>query len=485
MEVRIIPATVPSRRDHATARGPRYSSHPFTRSLIHWAMISDSRTVLVTQGDGCSAIVEHSWSSYEGFIRVLIDKFGQQWLFVRGTPAQGATANAILVESYFAAEQAIHPVPVNENAMAQQAHLALLVATAHVDQGATQWLPQVEMPDAREGPPLGSATATVNATLAVGVHIAPRLLLQRGQIGKVKALPYFGLVQAVEAFDRVLQAEFQWGHEYRNYVQGQTQPNNTAETIGKAMRALEAGIVVKLNVRGHAQLLPARLQTSDHLDRPDLEARPRIHDTAMQRGGGEHRYLWPLLQLEIFNHIQTIELSATRRHCRQMPATRRSRMPYSPPGIDLPMAAENATNRRHRRRVLPRVAQRLGNGHGTELAQHAVLTQRSPRIEHLPFYPGRRPVPRLPRAAFAPFEVDAIQPLTVHARDPRPYRRRAHPKLPRYCAQCHTFPHRLHHRTTSTCQRGAFLPMITSSLKKTITVSKCSGIADHWLFGNC
>ena len=176
-------------------------------------------------------------------------------------------------------------------------------------------------------------------------------------------MTHLGLPKRVEAFDGILKAVFEWRCEHGDDSQGQAQATHATHRIGKLVRPLEAGVVVKLCVMRQPDRTPARREVVDHLARANAKLGPSIGLIAMHRGRGEHRKLRPFVQLQVLDQIEAIEFSLPCGHLRQMPAARRRGPTQAFVGIGSPVPLEDASNGGYRRhQAVSGLLQRLMNG---------------------------------------------------------------------------------------------------------------------------
>ena len=247
------------------------------------------------------------------------------------------------------------------------------------------------------------------------------------------------------------------------------------------MSTLEAGIVVELDVRGQTQGLPARLQAVDDLDCTDHRrghastVRPCSEVAVSTDTSGPCCNLRSSITSKLSSSAVPAATPAGASPAVGPVAARGDGHPsvHGGGGCDQSLAPTAQVPPRH---ATP------GQSHGPELTQHAVLTQRTPRVEHLPFHWRCGPVQgrRGPRCGL---EVNAIQSLAVAALDPRPHRPETHPKPLRYRAQGRPVSNQLHHVTPPTS--NAELTHGNLIIEKSRYGIEVSAIADHWLFRIC
>src|SRR3954469_7839327 len=219
------------------------------------------------------------------------------------------------------------------------------------------------MPVLRKASARWSGFATANGALAMGSNIEPRMRLQARQVDEIEALPHLALPKRVEALNEVLKAVFKRGCKHRDDTQRQTQAADTPDGVGKLVRALEAGVVIKLSIMRQPDRTPTSQQAADHRARVDAKPGPSIGLISVQRGGSKHRELRSFIKLQVLDQIKTIELGSPCSHLRQMPAARRRGPSQAFARIRSPMAPKDTSDRGHRRhRAISCPLQSLMNG---------------------------------------------------------------------------------------------------------------------------
>ena len=166
---------------------------------------------------------------------------------------QSVETDALMYEVNFAAHQSMHPTAIDREDFAEQMDAAVIVGPADKDHRTLEWGAEVEREAPRKASPVGRGFSPGSGFAAIGRNVALGNGRQARDIGKVVALPDLALPKSVEAFDRVLEARLARRGKHGDDLEGQTQPADAPDRVGKLMRPLEDGIVVELRVAGQGR----------------------------------------------------------------------------------------------------------------------------------------------------------------------------------------------------------------------------------------
>src|SRR5262249_34760551 len=115
--------------------------------------------------------------------------FEDLWLTGRVFASEAEEADLVSIQIDFTADQAARPHRAQRPGLAQQAHRALAITAAEVDQSPLGALLQVQFPVRRERPPTRRGFNPRRPALAQRLHVAARTPLQGLQVFVLEARP--------------------------------------------------------------------------------------------------------------------------------------------------------------------------------------------------------------------------------------------------------------------------------------------------------
>ena len=331
---------------------------------------------------------------------------------------QGVAAEFPASQIHFEADQAVAPVSIDGPASPQGEYYPALIGPSDVDQLTSGLVSRVERPVGRPRRARGSPADARAAALREGGHIAGAVGHQGAHRLEADAPPDLSLEEAVEMLDRILQAQFPGWDEDRRDAQLEAQSADPANGIPVLVGTLKAGVIVKLHKAGPPMVLPVGDEPRENRRGGRPPERPRGGKAAVERYAGEDVEERSTSQLEVFDHIEEIELGLPQRHCWEMPTGRRRRAPLALAPIEGPPAGQNAADGAERGHRVPSPLQLSVDGLGAVLPQEAVLAQRPTQRENTRFERGRCTIGcRMPRVAVIT-PVHPIEPVRASSAQP-------------------------------------------------------------------
>jgi hypothetical protein len=208
------------------------------------------------------------------------------------------------------------------------------------------------------------------------------------------------------------------GDEDGRDTQLEAQPADPANGIPVLMGAVKAGVIVKLCEAGPPMVPPVRDEPREDRCSGRPPQRPRPGQPAVQREPGEDVEERSAGQLEVFDHIEEIELGVSRGHRREMPAGRRRQAPLALASIEGTVAGQNAADGAERGHRPTPTLQVSVDGLGTVLPEEAILAQRATQAEHAGFEHRRRAIRRRMARAAVITPVHPIEPVRASSAQP-------------------------------------------------------------------
>lgn len=342
----------------------------------------------------------------------------EQRLLGRCAAPQGVAAEFAPDKIQLETDQAVAPVPIDWPAPPQGEYRTLLIGPSDVDQLAQGLVGRVERPVGGPWRTGRSGADARAATLREGGHIARAVGHEGAHRLEADSPPDLGLEEAVEVLDGILQAQCPgWDEDWRD-AQLEAQPADPANGIPVLVGPLKPGVIVKLRKAGPPMVPPVRDEPRENRRGGRPPERPRGGKAAMERHAGENVEERSASQLEVFDHIEEIELGLPQRHRREMPTGRRRRAPLALAPIEGAPAGQNAADGAERGPSVPSTLQLRVDGLGAVLPEEAVLAQCATQGENARFERGRCAIARrMPRSAV----ITPVHPIaTVRARSAQP-----------------------------------------------------------------
>ena len=277
---------------------------------------------------------------------------------------------------------------------------------------------------------------------AMGGHEVVRSMAQARYRPVPPAMPDFLLPERVVAFNFGLEACFLRRNKNWHHPQAEAEVYDSAQTVGMPVSALEAGVVVKLDVVGSPKALPVFRQTGQHVSGVNCVARPRSNQAAVKRDSVEDLDFSATANDQTFDDVHRIQFGLAIGQCGQIPTRWRSGTAYpltldqAVPGKD----ASDGADRRQRRSVLG--LELSADGGGTIFPQRRMAFKPSAQMEDTLDDAARRAVGGSRITARPILPIDAIKSLALGSLDPFADH-----------AQCHTeaFGHGTQGGATSCC----------------------------------
>jgi hypothetical protein len=340
-------------------------------------------------------------------------------LLGRRAAPQGVAAEFAPGKIQLETDQAVAPVSIDWPAPPQGEDRPLLGGPPDVNQLPRGAVARVEGPVVGPRRASGSRANAGAAALREGGHIARAVGPEGAQRLEADSPPDLALKEAVEVLDRVLQPQFAGGHEDRRDAQVEAQPADPANGIPVLVGTLKPGVIVKLRKAGPPVVPPVRDEPRENRRRRRPPQRPCGGQAAVKRHAGEDVEERSPGQLEVFDHIEEIELGLPERHRGEMPAGGRRRAPLALTPIKGAPAGQNAADGADRGHWVPSTTLQLSmDGLGAILPEEAVGPQPATQSEHARFEGRRGAVGRrMPRAP----AVTPVHPIeTVRASAAQP-----------------------------------------------------------------
>ena len=353
-------------------------------------------------------------------------------MVARGASAEREAGELVMREIELRPDQAVAPQGIDGPPVAEEVDLPAGRGPPDENDAASRKHGRAEAPAGR---PEGAGRGLLDPSsqpLATDLDVAVGVPSQGAQGAKEEPAPDFGGVEAVEVLDGVLQAELAGRDKDRRDAELEAQPDDAPENIRVLVRPLEAGIVVKLRVRGEAHRLPMGDQAGQDAIRARGGQGPRRGETAVQGYAREHIDERTARELEVLKDVEEIQLRTPARHSGQVPAGRGWGAPDPLAAVQASVTRQDASNRAHAGGRQPVVEPRAVNSGRPVLPQHALLAQLVPQRENLALHRQRRPIDRRPPARRTVGPVHAIKPLLPRASHPHLHGPQAHAPLPGY-----------------------------------------------------
>lgn len=317
----------------------------------------------------CRPIVESPFGQ-------LVFDSSQQRLLCRLSSSQSVDSNESIIEIHLSSDQPMRPVFIHREAVSQQCHYPFLAGAPQVDDSSAWVSLKVELPRSWERPAYGSLLDPTVQVAAVGCDVSGGLDLQSSQGLVMEALPDFGLPTAVETLDGSLKTGFSRRGKDGSDAQAQAKPDHPADRIGGAVVPLEAGVVVELSVSRQAKSTPVLAHGRDDFGGWDVSVRPAGYQAAVERDPGKDIDVNAALNHQIFDHVETIELTSACGDIRQIPAGKWRPMPEPSATIKGATPFEDSADRTDRRQWANAPADEL-----TMDSRSAVFTQHTGFLE--------------------------------------------------------------------------------------------------------
>lgn len=257
-----------------------------------------------------------------------------------------------------AAQQAVRPGGVDTAAMAKNFNGTARVGPAQKDNVTSGRSGIIWAPVTREGFARSAVSVIAETELldvSVDETVAAGAYLSEGS--EIKTVPDFALPEAVEVFDRGLEARLTRGSKHGCNAETQATADDAADRAGRMASAVEAQVVVELSVVGQTFGAPIRGECVDDgesgpMRSYDCESGEPVQGPARENVEGA-RFSQP----QAFDEVEAIELSVG---SRQIPAPRGSEVSLAPSRIHEPLSVQNPVNRSYAWRSPPQ--QRLKSG---------------------------------------------------------------------------------------------------------------------------
>src|SRR6266851_9606130 len=123
---------------------------------------------------------------------------------------QGVETNALTVQEDFTRHEAVTPVGIDPQRMAQERHGAVLRCAADEDHATLQRRVQIQLPSDRKRHPSRNPLVTHSRALPARRHIANRARTEVGERLVIKAPPDLLLPAPIKILDAVLESGFAW-----------------------------------------------------------------------------------------------------------------------------------------------------------------------------------------------------------------------------------------------------------------------------------
>jgi hypothetical protein len=199
----------------------------------------------------------------------------------------------------------------------------------------------------------------------------------------MEALPDFGLPTPVETLDGSLKTGFSRRGKDGGDAQAQAKPNHPADSLRGAMVPLEAGVVVELDVSRQTEGTPVLAHGGDHFGGWDVSVRPTGYQATVEGDPGKDIDVSAALDDQIFDDVETIELTRACRDIRQIPA--RGWRPMTRPSATIQRATpfENSADRSDRRHWANASADEFAmDSRGAAFTQHTGFFELAANRQH-------------------------------------------------------------------------------------------------------
>jgi hypothetical protein len=342
----------------------------------------------------------------------------EQWLVLGLCSAETKAKNGLRAEIDFATDEAVLPMGVHGESVSKEADPALVIGAADEDglgvgaRWERLWRP---------GEARGSALLAVLGFEVMGSHEAVGTTAQLSPVSVVETGPDFGLPEAVEGLNLVLEAVLAGRSEDGADAQGEAEEGHGAEAIGMVMGAVKTEVVVELSVGRQAVGAPMGQEgVLGELGR-DGGMEEAAAKAAVQGDGIEHLDFTDVLDDEALDDVKGVQFGRAGGEVWEMPPRRRRRAAQTAGRLDQGVALENVGDGGAARQgqaggVLG--VQGAQDGHRTVLAQSIVLAEVVAQGDNTLDHFGGEFVWRVSGAARTVDKIDAIQTPAAGALDP-------------------------------------------------------------------
>ena len=308
----------------------------------------------------------------------------QEWLIGRFASSEGEEANLVCSQIDLGADEAVQPVPIDEEGMSQDADVSLVVGTADVDDGASWLFLQVESPTFGKWPAWRRRLDTSGVALPSGGDVSGGSGFQASKRAVLESRPDLGLPTSVEALDGCLEAMFGRHRKYGSHLQAQTDADDASDGIAVLSGAGETVVVVELSVGWKAYFPPMFQQGIQRGFGGNGPCRPSDHQATIERNSGQNRQMRSSANRQALDGVEAVEFDVPGRQVGQVPASRWGRSAGSFASVQRPSPFEDASDSANRGTGVD-----LANLHllldrgGAVFAQRAFVFEPLPNSEHL------------------------------------------------------------------------------------------------------
>lgn len=330
-------------------------------------------------------------------------------------PAELEEVDPVEIEVDLGADQAVGPAVVHGERAAEDRDAPAGVGASDEDGASGDGGRRVGRPARGEGPP-GDGVGQSPMPEAVGLDVAV------GDGGKVEegavseAIPHLLLPEAVEAFDRGLEAGLPRGDEDRRDAQGQAEPCDAAEAVLGVVTG-EDGVVVELRVDGKAEFPPVPGQRALDEAGGDQVGGPGANQAGVERDGVQDFDAEAALDDQAFHGVEAVHLGGKGGGVGEVPGAGRGRAADAPASVEQAAAFEDATDGADVGRGVAAFPERAMDRFGAVLAQIAVAEFTAQRGDET-FGGARGAVGGASRAARPVGEVEEVQPAAAGTVEP-------------------------------------------------------------------
>jgi hypothetical protein len=156
----------------------------------------------------------------------------QERLLTGLAAAQGIEGDAARLPIHFTAHQTRGPECSDRERVAQHLHGAMRSRAAQLDYVPTQGGGEVSLPPGGKRPPRWGRVDASHRSPVVGGEVTGRPAWEIREGVVMETGPYLGLPLGIEAFNGGLKAGLPRGHEHRDDLEGETEPDDPAPASG-------------------------------------------------------------------------------------------------------------------------------------------------------------------------------------------------------------------------------------------------------------